>query len=894
MAASSGYPAHWEADVLLTDGAPARVRPVHPEDVDLLIPFYERCSHQSKHLRFFGGHPRLTDDDVARFTMVDQQEHVSFIVTAGDEMIGIGGYDLLESGVAEVAFLVEDAHQGRGVGTLLLEHLAEAARERGVTRFVAEVLPENDTMVAAFRAAGYRLAAGFVEGLLRFEFALAPTETSVSVMRSREHRAEARSMERFFVARSVVVVGVSRDRRKLGRRVADNLVTGGYTGRVHLVGRGECILGLPVHDSVRDVPGPVDLAVIAVPAGAVHAVVLDCAAKGVGSLIVSTGDTTTGILTPALQNDLLATVRHHGMRLLGPSALGVIDTDPRHSLNATVAPTVPPPGRIGFFAQSGPLGTAILRDVAARGLGLSTFVSAGRRLDVSGNDLLQYWEDDPRTEVVLLYLESIGNARKFMRISRRVGRRKPVVAVKSGGATQGVPAGGGVRATIAPAAALDAMFAQAGVIQVDTLDDMLDCAQILAHQPLPLGPRIAVVGNSDAVQLLMVDQCLAQGLTVDVSVLLRPGASGTEYEGALDEAIASDAVDACVAVYMPPLAQQRDDVADALARVGRTGEKPLVAVFLGFEGVPAQLRAGDSEAAARGSVPSYPLPERAARALARAVRYSQWAHRPTTPVPEFDDVDPAAARRIVEQVLDTAPEGAELDDDQVSALLAAYGLALSPCVHVDSLDEAIAAGEGFGWGVVLKATEPGVRRHPYLDHVRRDIGGAEQMAAAWASLTTALAGREGCLVVQRSGAAGLSVTIRALEDPAFGPIVSLGVSGPASDLLGDVAFRSPPLTTADAADMVRGIKAAPLFFEYGGSPGLAVRRLEDVVHRVAQLKDALQEVADLHLGLLVGADSVHLTWAAARVLPAIALRIDSNTRRLPTPVSWDDTLPGGA
>ncbi len=558
-----------------------------------------------------------------------------------------------------MAFLVEDAHQGRGIAQILLEHLAEAARERGIAKFIAEVLPDNSRMVQVFRDAGYRVAGGYKDGVLMLEFPIASTDTAVGVMRSREHRAEARSMERFFMAKSVAVIGASRRHDTIGATLVRNLVLGDYAGRVYVVNpAAEAVAGMPAYRSVQEIPDSVDLAIVAVPAESVQDVVLDCAAKGVhGLVVISSGFAETGEEGRRRQRRLVGLSRSYGLRLVGPNCLGVINTSPDVSLNASLAPDMPPRGRVGFFCQSGALGVAILETVARRGLGLSTFVSAGNRADVSGNDLLQYWEEDPATEVVLLYLESIGNPRKFSRIARRVGRSKPIVAVKSGRTTQGVPVGHTVRSTMAPKAAVDAMFRQAGVIQVETLDEMFDVAQLLAHQPLPMGPRVAIVGNSDALGLLAADSAAAAGLVVEMSVSLGADASAADFEAALDRAIDSDDVDAVVTVFIPPLNTTGDEVAAVLATVGDQSDKPIVSTFLATVGVPELLRVPDLAASAgRGSVPSYPAPESAVRALARVVHYARWASRAPGKVPRFDDIDAPAARRLVADYLGGATE----------------------------------------------------------------------------------------------------------------------------------------------------------------------------------------------------------------------------------------------
>ncbi len=902
-AARPDYPRHWEADVLLRDGQAAHLRPISPDDEQLLVDFYAQVSAESKYLRFFAPMPTLSDRDVERFTHVDHHDRVAFVLTVAGKMIAVGRFDRLDAGPdaepghageAEVAFLVQDAHQGRGIAQLLLEHLAQAGRERGVEKFVAEVLPENVRMIQIFRDAGYHVAGGFEDGVMRLEFPIDSTDTSIGVMAAREHRAEAASIERFLHARSVAVIGASRRQDTIGQTMVRNLVLGDYQGRVYVVNpAAESVAGMPAYPSVADIPDHVDVAVVAVPADAVPDVVLDCAAKSVhGLVVISSGFAETGDEGRQRQRRLVGLARSYGLRLIGPNCLGVINTAADVSLNASLSPLMPPRGRAGFFCQSGALGVAILEKVSRRGLGLSTFVSAGNRADVSGNDLLQYWEEDPATEVVLLYLESIGNPRKFSRIARRVSRRKPVVAVKSGRTTQGVPMGHAVRSMVAPQAAVDAMFRQAGVIQVDTLDEMFDVAQIVAHQPLPRGRRVAVVGNSDALGLLAADAAAAVGLQVQHLVALGAEATAEDFEDALDAAIDDPSVDAVVAVYIPPLNISGVDVANVLAAVGEQSEKPLISTFLAAEGVPELLRVPDvaGASAGRGSVPSYPAPEAAVRALARVVDYAEWCARAQADVEPADEADLRRAARRCTQVLMDAPEGRDLAYDELRDVLDAYGIDLWERVEVAGEEEAVAAGERLGWDVVLKATAEHLRHRPDLAHVWRNIDTAGEMRDAWQSMRDVVDSPDSAgFIVQRVASPGVPVTMGVLEDPLFGPVVSFGVSGPASELLGDRSYRIPPMHRGDVADMVREIKAAPLLFGYRGSEQVDVAAVEHLLLRLAQLKNDLAQIRSLELSLvLVGAHGATVLNAHGRVEPVSDARSDWFVRRLSTPVG--DTL----
>ncbi len=807
-------------------------------------------------------------------------------------MIAIGQFERLgdEPGsgeLAEVAFLVQDRHHHRGIGQLLLEHLAQIGREVGVHKFVAEVLPENIGMLQVFREAGYQVAGGFEEGVMHMEFSIDPTTTSQDVMQAREHRAETASVQRFFSARSVAVIGASRRHDTVGRLLVRNLVLGDYQGRAYVVNpAAEAVKGMPAYDSVTDIPGPVDVAIVAVPAEAVPDVVLDCAHKGVhGLIVVSSGFAETGDEGRQLQRQVLRLCRTYGLRLIGPNALGIINTSTDFALNASLSPVMPPRGRAGFFCQSGALGIAILENVSRRGLGLSTFVSAGNRADVSGNDLLQYWEEDDNTEVVLLFLESIGNPRKFSRIARRVSRRKPVIAVKSGRTTQGVPMGHSVRTSEAGQAAVDAMFRQAGVIQVDTLDEMFDVAQLLAHQPLPRGNRLAIVGNSDALALIAADAAVAAGLEVrTVGSGLRPNASAEDFERALDAAIDDPDVDAVLAVFIPPVNTSGKEVANVLAVVGEQSDKPVLSTFLAAQGLPELLRVPDvaGSTAGRGSVPSYGSPALAVQALARAAEYAAWLRRPEPEIVAPAEADRAQALTVVNRVLAETPAGRRLTDAELAELLGAYGVEVWERVPVDSEEEAVAAGERLGWDVILKATADHLRQRPDLAHVWRNIDTEEEMRDAWQTMASLIDSRSNAgFVVQRNAPSGVPVRIHGVEDPLFGPVVSFGVSGAATELLGDRAYRIPPMHALDASEMVRDIKAAPLLFGYRGSAPVDTDAVERLLLQVAQLKNDLPQVRDLDLSLVtVGLAGATVLTGSSTVEAALDARSDWYARRM--------------
>ncbi len=887
----AGYPAELEADVVLRDGATAHLRPITPADADLLVAFYARVSEQSKYYRFFAPYPQLSDRDVARFTQVDYHDRSALIVTVGSEMIGVGRYERTGQRTAEVAFLIEDAHQGRGLGQLLLEHLAQAARENGIARFVAEVLPDNRKMITVFTEAGYKVMREFEDGVIMVEFDIAPTDTSFGVMQAREQRSEALSIARLLAPSSVAVIGASRREGTIGNALLRNLRDGGFTGRLYAVNtdtEADEIEGVPAYPTIRDVDDTVDLAVVAVRADMVADVVVDCAAKGVrGLVVVSSGFAEIGDEGRKRQRYLAGLARSYGMRVIGPNALGLINTAAGVSLNATLSPVMPSRGRVAFFCQSGALGVPILADMVGRGLGLSTFVSAGNRADVSGNDLMQFWYSDESTEVVLLYLESLGNPRKFSRVSRRLAGRKPVVALKSGRATQGVPLGQMVRRSQLPAATVESMFRQSGLIGVDTTGELFDVAQLLAHQPLPKGRRVAIVSNSDALTLLALDTMAGCGLDVAGEPRnLSPDATAEDFGAALSEVFADEKVDSVVVIYTPPVQANGAEVAQVVAAAAAGSDKPVVSTFLASRSVPEALRVPDADGgAARGSIPSFLNPQYAVGALAKATQYGEWRRRSDSRIPDLPDVDTRAAEDFVAEYLQRHPSGAELNEADRQMLLSFYGISVLPAFPVLSADEAVQRAEDLGFEVILKATAEQWRMRPDLADIWRHIHDEDDMRGAWAEMTQTFGvasdpGRAQ-FVVQKMAPPGVPVVVSAMEDVSFGPVVTFGLSGVATDLLGDRSYRMPPLTTRDAAEMVREVRAAPLLYGYRGTDPVDISAIENLLHRVSRLTLDLEEVVKLDLrSVLVGAEGATVLDTAIRIAPNEKPRQDTPARRL--------------
>ncbi|MFJ9907576.1 GNAT family N-acetyltransferase [Streptomyces sp. NPDC101152] len=929
------YPAHWEADVVLRDGGTARIRPITVDDADRLVSFYEQVSDESKYYRFFAPYPRLSAKDVHRFTHHDFVDRVGLAATVGGEFIATVRYDRIgadglpasESDEAEVAFLVQDAHQGRGVASALLEHIAAVARERGIRRFAAEVLPANTKMIKVFTDAGYTQKRSFEDGVVRLEFDLEPTDRSVAVQRAREQRAEARSVRRLLVPGSVAVVGAGRTPGGVGRGILDNIKEAGYAGQLYAVNKAfpedlKELDGVPAHRSVRDIDGPVDLAVVAVPAEHVPEVVTECGEHGVqGLVVVSAGYAESGPDGRERQRELVRHARTYGMRIIGPNAFGIINTSPEVRLNASLAPEMPRPGRIGLFAQSGAIGIALLSRLHRRGggvtgvTGVSTFVSSGNRADVSGNDVIQYWYDDPDTDVVLMYLESIGNPRKFTRLARRTAAAKPLVVVQGAGSA---PQGHAVRATRLPHATVSALLRQAGVIRVDTITELVDAGLLLARQPLPAGPRVAILGNSESLGLLTYDACLSEGLRPHRPLDLTTGATAGDFHAALLRALGDDSCDAVVVTAIPAIGEA--SVADAeLAQALKSAAdqvpgKPVLVVHVELGGLAEALSAAVStapepDAAASGTrrlrpsqqlpapapaqaptpdvgprlIPAYPAAERAVRALAEAVKYAQWRREAAEPgkVPEFDDIDEKGAARLIDGML-ARGQGLTLGTEETYELLGRYGITLHRAIPAFTPDDAVRAAGELGHPVALKATAPHLRHRADLGGVRLDLADEEQLRRAYAELTGLFGKAEELRpVVQAMAPRGVDTVVRAVIDPAAGAVLSFGLAGAASQLLGDMAHRLVPVTDRDATSLVRSIRTAPLLFGWRGSTPVDTPALEELLLRVSRLVDDHPEVVAVTLEpVVVAPRGLSVLGASVRLAPPPA-RDDLGPRTLP-------------
>ena len=876
------------ADVLLADGSTVHVRPISPDDADATVALHSRFSDRTRYLRYFSPYPRIPSRDLARFVNVDHRDREALVVALGDDLIAVGQYERLgpEAADAEVALVVEDAHQRRGVASLLLEHLAAAARDAGMTRFVAEVLPENGAMLRVFADAGYQLSRKYADGVVHLTFPIAPTSRSVRAQRAREHVTEAASVARLLAPRSVAVYGVRRDGTGVGTALVRHVIEGGFSGPVYPIHPSASTLeGLTAFTAASDAPGPVDLALVAVPASQMSNVVEDAAKAGaLGLVVLSAGFAESGDAGVIAQRELVAAARGSGLRIVGPNGLGVVNTDPAVRLNASLAPALAERGRVGLFCQSAALGVAILAEAHARGVGLSSFVSVGNRADVSGNDLLQYWFDDPHTDVVLMYLETFGNPRKFARIARALGRDKPIVAVAAGaaGSPGAAPAGAAsgpawpaVGAAAPDSQAMTALFAHSSVIRVETVNELFDVGQLLARQPLPAGRRVGIVGNAAALVALASGACARAGLEVSPRQLtvapdVPPAAAPGQLGEALRAALVDAAADSVIVVVAPPLPASdvdrpggdpprvyRSNVdqsahVNAIVAAAEGADKPVVVVVIGAVTAP-------------GDLPIYPTVEEAVRALDRVARYAEWRREPLGSEPELPNVDVEAAERAV---------AARATADE---LLAAYGVGVVPAREVAGRAGVLAAAADLGYPVALKAAGPEVRHRLDLGAVRLDLAKVGELRRAYSEISKAFGPR---VLVQPMAQRGVVCAIEMFDDPAFGPVVGFGLGGVAAEVVGDLAWRAAPLTDVDAAALVRAPRAAALLHGYRGSPPVDTAALADLLTRVGQLADDWPEVKRLVLNpVLAHAGGLSVLHATVNYGDAAA-RPDTGPRRL--------------
>ncbi|MGC0142460.1 GNAT family N-acetyltransferase [Pseudactinotalea sp. Z1732] len=886
MAHSGNYPAHWEADVVLRDGSTMRIRPIRPEDAEALQRFHMSQSERSTYLRFFAPMARLSEEMLARFTQVDHRDRVALVLVDGEAILAVGRFERLDGGDAEVAFNVADSAQGKGLGSVLLEHLAAAGRELGVRRFVADVLPQNARMLRVFADAGYDVQSTMDDGILAVSFTITSTDKSLAVLAEREQRSEALSMAALMRPAGVLLVCAGQEGQAFGRVLLGSLTQEGAPG-VQVVGLDGAPGALSSLDQVR--PGP-DLALLAAPPAQVLDLLEPLAGLGVRGVVLYTGGFAAQAGSERVSQRILRRrARRHGLRLVGPRSYGLItsaaDRDgPAPRIEASLYPSPPRPGSVGVFCQSAAAGRALLSGAAARDMGVASFVSAGHRVDVSGNDVMQRWVGDESTAVACLRLESIGNPRKFSRVARRLSQEGPVVTTIAGTTGQLNPPGHEVATSALPRRALDELMRQAGVLVAETVDDSLDLALLLSEQPLPAGDRVLVLTNSGA-QAAMITELLRgaePALTGEVHTL-SPTAGVEAYSEQVRAFAGRDDWDAALVGYVPLLTDDGVGVAGQVARLSATSGRTTVAVIDGMRGLDVHLRASGPDGPVR--VPAFPTLRTATTALAKATGYVRWREADRGARVDPAGVDRTGAKALVQAELASLPTGStrRLAGQATTDLLRMYGIELWSQHTVSSLAEALEVAEQIGWPVALKTSDELLRHRLDLGGVRLDLGSPTELAEAYRSVqqrVRSVLGHETTLDIQAMAPGGTATVIEAVEDRMYGPIISFGLAGDASELLGDVSYRVPPLTNVDVASMVRSLGASARLLGGGGLPALNMAGVEDVLARVSVLKEELAEVSAVALHPVLVTETT-ITVLGARIDVAHPGRGDAARRFLP-------------
>jgi acetyl coenzyme A synthetase (ADP forming)-like protein len=855
----------FEEDVVLRDGRTVLLRPAAAADESLVEDYLIGLSDETRRLRFWTTSIDVTDI-ASKAVRQEYPDHLTLLaLTGGDGHVVGGAQYVRENAVrAELSVSVADELQGVGLGSLLIGRIVDAAFRADIERLDAHVLPENHRMIDVFRGSGYPLSIRARPGSVEVEIMTTPTEEAASRFEEREAQASANAVRSILEPRTVAVIGASRDPVSIGGRLLRNLLTYPFRGAVYPVNpSADSVQGVKAFATIEEVPEPVDVAFVAVKAALVLDIAEACGRKGVrGLVVISAGFSETAGEGPARQDELVAICRRWGMRLVGPNCMGIVNTDDEVRLNGTFATITPHPGRVGFLSQSGAVGIAVMQETQHRGIGLSSFVSAGNKADISGNDVLAYWDEDPRTSVALLYLESFGNPRRFSQLARRVGMRKPIVAVKSGRTKAGHRAAGSHTGSLVATSDLtvDALFRENGVIRTDTLAEMFDVAMLLSNQPLPAGDRVGIITNGGGLGILCADTCEANGLSVPElaaetveglrsflpleastanPVDMIASATGTEYERAV-VAVANDPdVDLVVVIYIPPLEESAHHVAEGIRRgVDRIdGAVPVLTTFMSGGVVPRPF----ADRVPR--IPSYAFPEQAAIAAARAVDHARWRSRPQGVEPSFDDARPDEAAAIIAKAL--ARGAGWLDPEEIQALLACYGIPYAETRRASSAAEAGRQASEIGRPVALKVVGP--LHKTEVGGVVLGLRGRDDVAEAAEQIRARTQERgepfEGFVVQEM--VEGVEMLVGVTHDEVFGPIVVCGAGGTAAELLKDIAVRVAPITDVTAGEMVRSLNTFPLLEGYRGAPVADVAAFEQVLLRVSALASdhpALQEM----------------------------------------------------
>ena len=872
-------------NAVLVDGSTIGIKSMHADDRDRLIAFFDSLSMESRRRRFFSALPRLEGPLLDRLLDIDQTATIALVAERDGEIVGVGRAnripDLHSGAVAEVAFVVSDRLQGLGIGTLLLEGLASRARVVGIASFVAATQADNGSMLRVFRNAGYHAMIKRDPedaSLINISFPIEEDETSRTARRARERSAARASLRPLLRPKSIAVIGVSRNSPSTGRRVVQELIRKGFTGSVFPVNPNTgAIEGLTSHASIVSVAestgNQIDLAVIAVPAESVVRVAQECADAGVRSLLVlSAGFAETGPEGRDRQDRLLEIVRGSGMRLIGPNCLGVITTDDLISMHAVFTDLAVGPGSIALMSQSGAVAIAIARLATQRGIGLSALVSVGNKADVSGNDLLEYWDQDDTTRVITLYLESFGNPRKFARLAREVSLHKPIVAIKAARSPEGSRAAAShTGALVAPDSTVDALFEQAGVLRVDEPGELLSVAHALEYLPLPKGRRVAVVGNAGGLAILTADAlarqhlALAELLPDTVAQLQSIAPANAALHNPVDltanvplevlnEAtllvVADAGVDAVVVVHVSVRDDDQRTVMAMLDQLIATSEKPIVSVF-GTTPSSAQGPGPHTTGATSHRVLWTTSPREAALVVERMVTRAEWLQsyeEVETPI-ETEALD--RIRTIVATALRKTADDGWVSPTAAFEIMQLAGVHVAGPVHVSDPDQAVAVASAVGYPVSIKAASPTMLHRSDLGAVRIGLLDDDDVLSAYQSMERALGDEMRGAFVQPMAETGVEVIMGIKNDEHFGSLVLIGAGGRNAEIWRDTSIHLAPVGRRAAVEMIHSLRSYPLLTGFGGASPSDQESLVDALLRLGQLAAEIPEIAEMDVNPII-------------------------------------------
>jgi acyl-CoA synthetase (NDP forming)/GNAT superfamily N-acetyltransferase len=864
------------------------IRPLREADEQALHGLAERSSEESLYRRFFSAGRTQADAYAHRLCAADDVSARALVLEVEGAVVGMAAAEDVEPGVAEVAFMVEDAMQGHGVGTLLLTNLAATQRRRGVTTFEAEVLGHNVPMLRVFVDAGYTVVRHNDGGIATVQMATEVTDTTLEAMDARERQAEARSLRPLLAPRTVAVVGAGRRRGGIGREVLENVIAGGFTGQVVAVNPATHAIGaVASYPDLGSVPDRVDLAVVAVPAPRLAEVVDDACHSHVGAMVIlSAGLAEAGPSGRAAQQDMVAHALTGGLRVVGPNCLGVLNTASDVRLNATFGCIQPPPGGVAIGVQSGGVGIALVDAARHVGLGVSVLVSLGNKADVSSNDLLAAWTDDPEVTAAVLYLESFGNPAKFARLASRFSRRKPLLAVRAGTSEAGRLAGKSHTAgAITSATGVDALFAATGVIAVDDVTELTSTARLLTSQPVPAGPRLAVISNAGGLGILAADGASREGLILprlpdpastdsDSSMSSRPnpldlgaGAAPETFGATAAAVLDAGDVDAALFVLVATRASDADACLEQIgaAAAASHSQRPALIVAIGMPERPTEV----------AGIPVFDSVDDATRSLGNAWRYGSWLASPPGVIPPSDPIARQEVRELATSFLSKHQQGGWLDALVSAAMLRAYGVQVVHSIVAGTGAAAVAAAERIGPPVVLKTADPDAVHKTELGLVRTGLVTNEDICSAVAEMARAQGQVLAPVLVQPQVAKGVEIAIGMVRDPVFGPIVMLAAGGVTTDVLDDRVFLLPPVTDAAASRAVRALRIWPLLAGHRGAPACDVPALQRMLQVVAQLADDVPQLIELDINPVV-------------VTPDAAVCVDIKARLEDTPATREE------